>query len=391
MEDIAGWIAPVLGARIERDRQQAKRVKAENDLRHAQRMESIGVLAGGVAHDFNNLLTPIIGYADLMMADMTRDESLRRNVEEISRAAHRAKDLVGQLLAFSRKQMLDVQPLNINTALRRLSKILERLIREDIEITYDLADGEILIRGDYGQLDQVVMNLVSNAQDAMADGGKIRIETGRMQVASPLQEYGFTIAAGDYGLIRVRDTGEGIPEAVLPHIFDPFFTTKEIGKGTGMGLATCYGIVKQHGGYIWVESEKASAGSVFTTLFPMFSTSEIEASPEKTDSPVHSEPRRNATIMVVEDEPAVRMMAVLGLEKKGFAVLEMNSPLKCIERVDKEGLSFDLLLTDVVMPGCDGKELFKQLKERMPDLKVLYMSGYTGQRDRRERLVEGGR
>jgi CheY-like chemotaxis protein len=234
-----------------------------------------------------------------------------------------------------------------------------------------------MIRGDAGQLDQVLLNLATNAQDAMNSGGKIVIDTARLHVADPVARYGFTITPGEYCRIRVHDKGEGIPETVLPHIFEPFFTTKERGKGTGMGLATCYGIVKQHDGYIWVDPDEVSGGSIFTILLPAASTSQTDTSPPKATSPVFQASHQRATIMVVEDEPAVRTMAVLALKKQGFTVFEAESPLNCLERVETDGLSFDLLLSDVIMPGCSGKDLFRQLIKKMPYLKVLYMSGYT--------------
>jgi PAS domain S-box-containing protein len=377
VETIAGWIAPVLGARIERDQHKKQRIKAENDLRQAQRLESIGVLAGGIAHDFNNLLAPIIGYTDLMMMDMTSDECQRYHVQSLASAANRAKELVRQLLAFSRKQMLDVKPLNINAVIKDLANMLKRLIREDIDIIYDLTDEPLLIRGDAGQLDQVLMNLATNAQDAMKNGGRIAIDTERINVADPFERYGFNITPGDYGRIRFHDTGEGIPETVRPHIFEPFFTTKERGKGTGMGLATCYGIVKQHGGYIWVDHAGVPGGSIFTILLPSASAPQADASPPKASPLKLQASHPEAEIMVVEDEPAVRKMTVLALKKRGFTVFEADSPLNCLERVKTEGLSFDLLLSDIIMPGCSGKDLFRQLKKRLPGLKVLYMSGYA--------------
>jgi PAS domain S-box-containing protein len=377
VEAIAGWIAPVLSARIERDQQKRQRIKAENELRQAQRLESIGVLAGGIAHDFNNLLAPIIGYTDLMMMDMTNDECQRFHVHSLARAANRAKDLVGQLLAFSRKQMLEVKPLHINTVINELSNIIKRLIREDIEIIYHLTDEQLRIQGDAGQLDQVLLNLATNAQDAMNDGGKISIHTDRFKVAEPIERHGYTISTGDYCRIFFRDTGEGIPETVRPHIFEPFFTTKERGKGTGMGLATCYGIVKQHGGYIWVDPDDATGGSRFTILLPLISTSRTDTSSKETAAPVLQKRPLQAKIMVVEDEPAVRSMTALALKKRGFTVFDADSPLHCLERVKTDGLSFDLLLSDIIMPGCSGKDLFRKLEKRMPDLKVLYMSGYS--------------
>ena len=263
LESVAAWIAPVLSARLDRDRQQVQRIKAENDLLQAQRMESIGVLAGGVAHDFNNLLTPIVGYTDMMIQTKSKDDPDAEVLKEISNAALRAKDLINQLLAYSRKQMLHVKSLDINSVIKSIARMIDRLIRDDIRVEYKLQKDVGIIKADAGQIDQILMNLAVNAQDAMPSGGIITIETQRDAFPKPNIQYPFEIKPGNYTVLTFKDTGTGIPEDVLPFIFEPFFTTKSIGQGTGMGLATCYSIVKQHGRYIWADSAP-NTGTEFT-------------------------------------------------------------------------------------------------------------------------------
>jgi signal transduction histidine kinase/CheY-like chemotaxis protein len=375
LESIADWIAPVLDARLQRDRQRDLRIKAENDLRQAQRMESIGVLAGGIAHDFNNILSPIIGYTDMLLEASAGGVPNHGQLAEVSKAAHRAKDLVGQLLAFSRKQMLDVQTLDLNDRINDIAKMLGRLVREDIALEYRLQPALGAIKADPGQIDQILINLAVNAQDAMPGGGRLAIGTARRQLREPLRVAHYQVEPGDYAVITVTDTGTGIDEEVLPFVFEPFFTTKDRGQGTGMGLATCYGIVKQHGGYIWVESE-AGRGTTFTLMFPVAADRRpVETAPATSIGVLQQS--RGETIMVVEDEPAVRTMAVLALRRLGYRVIEMASPEKCLDTLRAEDADIDLLLSDVIMPGCNGRELYEQLQVEKPDLKVLFMSGYT--------------
>ncbi|WP_419661082.1 two component system sensor histidine kinase, hybrid [Desulfosarcina variabilis str. Montpellier] len=375
LDSIARWIAPVLAARLERDRYAKQRIKAENDLRQAQRMESIGVLAGGIAHDFNNILSPIIGYTDMLIEE-TRDTSVtHRQLKEVSKAAHRAKDLVGQLLAFSRKQMLAFKSLDINQCIENISTMINRLIREDISVVYHLDPSVEAIKADPSQIDQILLNLAVNAQDAMADGGTLTIATAGRRIDNAMEKEQSRIPPGAYVELSVEDTGSGIAEDVLPFIFEPFFTTKQRGQGTGMGLATCYGIVRQHEGYIWAESRLAM-GTRFFVWLPVASQTEIvkvDHRPEANALPVaHGE-----TILVVEDEPAVRKMAVIILQRLGYQVVDVDSPEACLALVQAGETVFDLLLSDVIMPGCNGKELYLQLKTHMPDLKVIFMSGYT--------------
>ena len=376
LESVAAWIAPVLSARLDRDRQQAQRLKAENDLLQAQRIESIGVLAGGVAHDFNNLLTPIIGYSDIMIEKKNKNHPDTQVLKEISSAALRAKDLINQLLAYSRKQMLQVKPIDINGVIRSIARMIDRLIRDDITVEYILRKEVGIIKADAGQIDQILMNLAANAQDALPSGGKILIETSRDYFPKPNIQYPFEIVPGNYTVLTIKDTGEGIPEDVLPFIFEPFFTTKDVGQGTGMGLATCYGIVKQHGGYIWADSSPEN-GTGFTILFPSIIVRKLDK--DKGEDIVLRKMigSKGETVMVVEDDPAVRRMAVVTLEHLGYKVFEAEAPENCMELIGTQNISPELLVTDVVMPGGNGAELFLKLRAKITGLRCLFMSGYS--------------
>ena len=339
-------------------------------------MESIGVLAGGVAHDFNNLLTPIVGYTDMLIDTKEDDDPDSHVLKEISNAALRAKDLINQLLANSRKQFLQVKPLDLNSVIESVARMINRLIREDISVEYKLDNNVGIIKADAGQIDQILMNLAVNAQDAMPNGGKLIIETARESFPKPNIQYPFEIKLGYYTVLTIEDTGTGIPDDVMPFIFEPFFTTKGVGQGTGMGLATCYGIVKQHGGYMWANSEP-DKGTKFMILFP--SVQVCKAGDTQND---HHNLReaicsKGETVMIVEDEPSVRKMAMMTLKQLDYHVFEADSPDTCLEHIKAHKIQLDLLVTDVVMPGGNGVELFLKLKESMQNLKCLFMSGYS--------------
>lgn len=376
LESVAAWIAPVLSARLERNRQQAQRIKAENNLLQAQRMESIGVLAGGVAHDFNNLLTPIIGYTDMMIESRTKNHPDAQVLREISNAALRAKDLVNQLLAYSRKQMLQVKPVDINGVIKSIARMMGRLIREDITVEYKLEKDVGIIKADTGQIDQILMNLAVNAQDAMPAGGKIFIETSSGHFPKQNGKHPFEIKPGNYTVLSFKDNGTGISEEALPFIFEPFFTTKDVGQGTGMGLATCYGIVKQHGGYIWSNSS-LEKGTEFTILFPSASVSKLNFSKVDDSAVRNMICSKGETVMVVEDDPSVRRLAVTTLEHLGYKVFEAESPDNCMKIIKTRNLMIDLLVSDVVMPGGNGAELLLKLRTMIKGLRCLFMSGYS--------------
>ncbi len=354
-----------------RDMTEQKALKEQ--LLLAQKMESIGRLSGGVAHDLNNLLTPIMGYGDLVMEGLSPEDNRREDVEEILKAALRARDLVRQLLAFGRQQTMEFKALDLNDMVRRFQSLLRRTIRSDIELRFRPDPNAPTIRGDQGQLEQVIMNLAVNAQDAMPDGGLLNIETTQVELDEAFVKERSGLTVGHYALLSVSDTGSGMDAETRDKIFEPFFTTKERGKGTGLGLATVYGIVKQHEGHLWVYSEPGH-GTAFKVYLPLADKSAIEQVAlrhEVTDL------GGTETIMVVEDEAMVRGLATRVLERHGYRVLDASDPQACLDFLDGYEESLDLLLTDVVMPGMNGRELYRKVRKVFPDAKVLYMSGYS--------------
>ncbi len=345
----------------------------EAQLRQSQKMESIGRLAGGVAHDFNNLLTGIQGNVSLGMLDISPDHPLYDTLEEISSAAKRATKLTKQLLAFSRKQIIEPKIVNVNEMIESLRKLLERLIGEDISIVWKLAENLGHIRADSGQIEQVVVNMVVNARDAMSDGGKLTIETDNVRLDESYVEQHIQVATGDYVMIAVSDNGIGMDADTISKIFEPFFTTKDKDQGTGLGLATAFGIIKQHGGNIEVYSE-IDKGSTFKVFLPMVK----EKVKAKRKRKIHKNlPRGSETILVVEDEPMVRNVATRLLTRQGYKVFDANTGPEAIELVEKENLHLDLLMTDIVMPKMNGRELSEILTARQSNLKTLFTSGYT--------------
>ncbi len=347
--------------------------KLEAQLNQSQKMESIGRLSGGIAHDLNNLLTPIIGFGELMLEDLPSGSGLRRAAREVVDAGFRARDLVRQLLAFSRQQTLDFQPINLNKMIQDFRQLIRRTIPENIEIRISADPALPTIKGDRSQLEQVIMNLVINARDAMSGGGMLRIDTESVELDQTFCRSHPGAKPGRFAKISVMDTGVGMDERVQERLFEPFFTTKETGEGTGLGLATVYGIVKQHEGYIYVDSEPGE-GSVFRCYFP--EVSEVPATSTKAEEPrrrVQGEER----VLVVEDDPRVRDLAVNVLQRHGYEVLEAKDGLEALQVLEELEGPLDLLLTDVVMPAMDGCQLFEAAAADRPDLKVLYMSGYS--------------
>jgi len=350
----------------------SERKKLEEELRLAQRMESIGRLSGGVAHDLNNLLSPILGYGEMLQAEFGPDDERRESVEEIVRAAERARDLVRQLLAFSRQQTLEVKPLDLNALATGFERLLRRTIRENIRVKMELASELPTIRADRGQVEQVIMNLAVNAQDAMPDGGELVLKTALVELDAAFVEAHRGAVEGPHVLLAVSDTGCGMEEEVLEKIFEPFFTTKS--AGTGLGLATVYGIVKQHGGSIWVSSEPGK-GTTVSCYFPV-----AHVAPEKGTSRRPRDEREakgTGTIMVVEDEPAVRKLAVTALKRQGYTVLSAGSGADCLEALEDHQGPLDLVLTDVVLPGMDGRSLLDEVRKAHPDVSAVFMSGYS--------------
>jgi PAS domain S-box-containing protein len=345
----------------------------EEQLRVAHRMESIGRLAGGIAHDFNNLLTVIINHTAFAAKDAGKEDPLQADLAEIGKAAERASLLTRQLLAFSRKQVLKPQVLDLNKIVGGMEEMLRRLLGEDIDLAVVLAVGLGKVMADPGQIEQVVMNLAVNARDAMPDGGKLTIETAYVELDDVYSSQHVGTKPGPYVMLSVSDTGCGMDERTRARLFEPFFTTKQTGKGTGLGLATVYGIVKQSGGSIWVYSEPGH-GTTFKVYLPRESSGKetAERAPQVTTGAAGTE-----TILVVEDEDAVRNLAKRILELAGYTVLTAANGGEALGICGKQQGSVGLVLTDVVMPGMNGKELADRLASLYPNLRVLYMSGYT--------------
>jgi two-component system cell cycle sensor histidine kinase/response regulator CckA len=345
----------------------------ERQLRMAQKMEAVGRLSGGIAHDFNNLLGVIIGYSQVLKRTLPPGTAFLEHAEEIEKAGQRAATLTRQLLAFSRQQVLAPAVLNLNSLISEMEKMLPRLIGEDIEIVISLDPAIGSVKADQGQLEQVVMNLAVNARDAMPDGGKVVITTSNVSLDEAWTRLHPGSKVGDYVMLSVADTGTGIDSETLAHIFEPFFTTKERGKGTGLGLATVYGVVKQSGGYVWVESAPGK-GAAFQIYLPRIE--EAVSVPERA-APIVEAFRGAETILLVEDADALRKLTHMLLEQHGYRVLVAANGAAALQLVEEKPESVNLLLTDVIMPGLNGRALAERLQLRQPGLKVLYMSGYT--------------
>ena len=345
----------------------------ELQLRQAQKMEAVGRLAGGVAHDFNNLLMVIKGHTELLLNALSPADPIVRKIEQIDRSADRATTLTRQLLAFSRLQVLQPQIINLNSVVEEMGKLLPRLIGEDIELVLRPNPALGTIRADASQMEQVLMNLAVNARDAMPAGGKLLIETCNREIDQAYTSSHPLMKPGSYILLDVTDTGTGMDEETQAHIFEPFFTTKEKGKGTGLGLATVYGIVKQSGGFIWVYSE-IGKGTSFKIYLPRVDETQVQSSGSK---PVAELPAGTETILLTEDEQDVREIAREFLESGGYQVIEARNGKEAIELAAKHGDSIDLLVTDMVMPGMTGQELAVRLQQDCPGLAVVFMSGYS--------------
>ena len=352
---------------------QVERRRLEVQLRQAQKLEAIGQLAGGIAHDFNNILTVILGRTEEAAQDRRLPADLHEAMADILRNAERATALTRQLLAFSRRQTIEVKDIDMNVVVGNLARMLNRFLREDIDVAFRYAPQPAYVRADPGMIEQVVLNLVVNARDAMPFGGHLSIETALVDGAA--ESGGPVGPMGSWVCLRVTDTGSGIAPEHLPHIFEPFFTTKDVGKGTGLGLATTYGIAQQHGGWIEVDSE-VGRGTTFRVFFPYVSAAVAEAPPMAATPPT---PRGHETILVVEDEDGVRALVIKVLENLGYRVLQAQSGPRAIDVWREHGSTIDLLITDVVMPGgMNGFELAERLRRTRPSLKVIFTSGYLG-------------
>jgi hypothetical protein len=350
-----------------------EKVQLEAQLRQSQKMEAIGQLAGGVAHDFNNLLTIILGNSELLISQLPDNDSLQTKAEGIRKAGKQASSLTRQLLVFSRKQVLKPKVMDLNIVVSEMEKMLRRLISEDIDLVFLPFQALGNIMADRGQIEQIIMNLAVNARDAMPHGGSLTIETANVVLDKKYVKRHIGTEPGPYAMLSVSDSGCGMDADVQSRIFEPFFTTKEEEKGTGLGLSTVYGIVKQSGGNIWVYSEPGH-GTTFKIYLPTVEQDieSADGSPDSTESLLGSE-----TVLLVEDNDELRNLICDVLQKKGHTVLDAPSAAEAIQICNSHKGAIDLLLTDVVMPGLSGRDLAKHLEPLRPEMKVLYMSGYT--------------
>jgi PAS domain S-box-containing protein len=352
------------------------RRKLEEQLRHAQKMEAVGQLAGGIAHDFNNLLTAILGYCNLMRDDMPAEDPLRADLDEIHTAGERAASLTRQLLAFSRRQMLQPQVVDMNSVVQQLEKLLRRLISENVELVTALARDLLSVRVDPASIEQILVNLTVNARDAMPHGGRLTIETSNVDLDETFAIAHVPMKPARYVMLAVGDTGEGMDADTQARVFEPFFTTKEQGKGSGLGLATVYGMVKQSGGYIWVYSEPGH-GTVFKVYFPpaeqRAKTSDQDNAGRRSSDALHGW----ETVLLVEDEDAVRALAREVLRRHGYVVLEARHGVDAVRMAERHPDDIHLMITDLVMPHMGGRDLVERLAAVRPKMKVLFMSGYT--------------
>jgi len=365
---------PSVGAIVVNARDITERRKLEDQLRHAQKMDAVGQLAGGVAHDFNNLLTAILGYCSLILDEVPEGSPMRQDLIEIQSAGERAASLTRQLLAFSRRQMLQPQVVDINTLVRQLEKLLRRLISEDVELVTALASDLRPVRVDPASVEQILVNLAVNARDAMPLGGQLTIETANVEIDEAYTVTHVAMKSGPYVMMAVGDTGVGMDAALRARVFEPFFTTKERGRGSGLGLATVYGMVKQSGGYIWVYSEPGH-GTVFKVYLPPART---RVAPRAADTGKLAGTAHGwETVLLVEDEDAVRTLAREVLRRHGYVVLEARHGVDALRVAERHTDDIHLMITDVVMPHMSGRETAERLSKVRPKMKVLFMSGYT--------------
>jgi PAS domain S-box-containing protein len=367
-------------------REATDRKKLEEQLRHSQKMEAVGLLASGIAHDFNNILSAIVGYGYLLQTSMQSGNPLRENVDQILVAADRGAEVTHSLLAFSRKQILNPKPININILIKRFEKFLSRLIGEDIELMAHYTDKELIIMADAGQIEQVLLNLATNARDAMPHGGRLTLDTELMELDdSFIRVHGYG-NPGMFAIISVSDTGLGINKEIMARIFEPFFTTKEDGRGTGLGLAMSYGIIKQHNGYINVYSEPAR-GTTFRIYLPTIkSTEEV---PIKTpDEPLPSQ--GNETILVAEDDTALRELFSTILQVYGYNVILAKDGQEAIQKFMDNKDNIKLVMLDVIMPRKSGKEVYDEISKLRPDIKTIFSSGYTADRIDKDSMLKEG-
>lgn len=368
------------------DYRQAEKEKEnlQAQLLQAQKLEAVGKLAGGIAHDFNNILGAIIGYADIIQLKMPVDDSLRPYVDHIVTSSQKAANLTKSLLAFSRKQIMDPKPLELNQTISRMGKFLSRLIPEDVELKTNLYTKDLIVMADTGQIDQVIMNLVTNARDSLSGSGIIEISAGKFTIDSEFKETHGYGDPGEYALISLVDNGAGMDEEVVKKIFEPFFTTKEVGKGTGLGLSIVYGIIKQHGGYVEVKS-KPGRGTIFNIYLPL-----IADKIEETYNPkiVVPQAQGSETILIVEDNDDLRILLKDILEQYGYRTREAADGMEAITEFYAN--IPDMVILDVIMPRKNGREVYDEICKTHPDMKFLFISGYTADVISRKGIIEGG-
>ncbi len=360
--------------------------KLEEQLRQAQKMEAVGLLAGGIAHDFNNILSAIVGYGHLLQTNMNSDDPLRENVDQILVSADRAAELTHSLLAFGRKQILNPKPININAMMKRFEKLLCRLIGEDIEISTHFIERDVISMADAGQIEQVLLNLATNARDAMPQGGDLTLETGLLELDDAfIRVHGYG-EPGMFAVISVSDTGSGMEKDTMANIFEPFFTTKEVGKGTGLGLAMAYGIIKQHKGYINVYSEPEK-GTTFRLYLPAIkSTEEVSVTTEIEPLPT----RGNETILVAEDDSILRDLFSSILQAYGYKVILAKDGDEAINMFMDNKDEIQLVMLDMIMPKKSGNEVYDRIIKMRPDMKTLFSSGYSADRIGKDRMLKEG-
>ncbi|HEX9021002.1 MAG TPA: ATP-binding protein, partial [Nitrospirota bacterium] len=343
----------------------------------AQKMEAVGQLSGGIAHDFNNILTAVIGFGHLLKVNLEEGNPQQRYVDQILTAADKAARLTHSLLAFSRKQIVNLRQVHLNEVISRLELLLQRVIGEDIELKTCLAPRDIAVLADSTQIEQILMNLCANARDAMPEGGTLMIETEAVELDGEYVRTHALARPGEYALISISDTGAGMDEKTKARIFEPFFTTKEVGKGTGLGLSTVYGIIRQHEGYINVYSETGK-GTTFKIYLPVIEralgTEEEKPSPARDSAP---EVRGSETVLLAEDDPALREYSKNVLEEHGYRVITADHGDDAVEKFRACPDRIDLLVLDVIMPRKNGKEVYDAIRNHKPDMKALFMSGYT--------------
>ncbi|MCP4676453.1 MAG: response regulator [Deltaproteobacteria bacterium] len=352
----------------------SERKELEAQFLQAQKMEVVGRLAGGIAHDFNNLLSPILAYSELLLLDLSQNDPRHGDLNEIQKAAIRAKELTRQLLAFGRKQVLEMKTVDLHRVVSDFERILRRTVREDIDLVFHLTPEVGRIKADVSQIEQVLMNLIVNGQDAMPQGGKMIIDVAEIVLDETYAESHEGVQPGWHVMLSVSDTGYGMDDETQEHVFEPFFTTKEKGEGTGLGLSTVYGIVKQHSGNIWIYSEP-NMGTTFKIHFPRID--DVADGPSAAVEQRDSSAGGNESLLVVEDNMSVRKLVCGILKKHGYRIIEARNAKECLVSIERNKTSIQLLLTDVVMPETNGRDLYKKLVALLPDLKVIYMSGYT--------------